>query len=103
MEIAWASVLVGATEGDEWRRWIIEGYQEARDVKLPDLEFFRTAACAKYLLGVGMILSGHTEALGVQDEAREQVESRLYLLPDIYGHLTDTTGIRMPSVEALLE
>jgi aminoglycoside phosphotransferase (APT) family kinase protein len=101
LDLAWTLVLVSTHRGEQWRRAMLDGYQNRLGSKIENIEYFETAACAKRLLFVVVAMQDPT-ALGMRPEVGLQIRRHIGAFARAYDQLQQHTGRRVAEVEEML-
>lgn len=101
-DVSWTELLL-AMAVDEQAAASFRDEYERQAGPLPDMDFFEVAAALKRLFSVVISLEAGPEALGMRPEAAERMRSDLETLRVPYTTVAARTGLRIETVDRLLE
>lgn len=102
-DLAWTLVLAHAYAGAEMRDRILREYERLTGAAVRQVECFEVCACARRLYDIAVSLSDGAERQGMRPEAVAAMKRQRGATERVYDMLTARAGIRIKSIEVLLE
>jgi aminoglycoside phosphotransferase (APT) family kinase protein len=102
VDLAWSLLLAEMFAGAAVRDAILAAYARHAGQPVAHLAWFEVHACARRLLDVAVSLTAGAEARGMRPAAADAMRQQMSALPPAYARLARHTGLRLPSIEALL-
>lgn len=97
-DVAWTSLLMTESQGAD----VVRAEYERSSGPLPGMVFFDAAAAMKRLFSIAVSLHAGPEAMGMRPEAAQLMRDQVGAIAGTYDRVRTATGVRLPSVEALL-
>jgi len=98
-DLAWTMVLVSSYEGAVWREKILQTYERLIGIPVKRIEYFQVYACVRRLAIVIASIQGGAEMMGMAPNAVTLMKQQMFAHQNVYGLLTEKTGIRVGEVE----
>jgi len=102
-DLGWTLLLVYVYMGEDWRERILVEYERLAGAEVQQVEFFEIFACARRLFDITVSLSEGAEKLGMRPEAVQTMKEQMGPLSRVYDLLMQHTGVRIGSIEQLLD
>lgn len=98
-DLAWTLVIVGGSEGMQWRGPIIQEYERQIGEPVTDMAYFDAAACIRRLYSTIASLTYGPEKLSMRPGAEALMRKQAPALRRVYELLLKCTGLPIPEVE----
>lgn len=102
-DLAW-TMLLNATYGPpSMRERILDEYSRQRGEPVEQIDYFEAIAAVRRLFTIAAALGAGGETLGMRAESAAMIKQNTGHITGVYDVLKDRTGLRIPSVERLID
>jgi aminoglycoside phosphotransferase (APT) family kinase protein len=101
-DLAWTLVLTDAYMGPLWRNRLLREYEDQAGRDVEALDGFEVIACARRLFDLAVSVLMGAKKMGMRSDAVAAMRRDKSSYENVYGLMTDRTGIGIKEVEDLI-
>jgi len=101
LDLAWTLLIVGISEGPEWRERVLREYERLAGEPVPGVEYFDVLAALRRLMLVIIAVAEGPEKVGMRPDIVQELQQPI-LITRIHEVIRERTGLHVPEVDKLL-